>query len=88
MKVKTLRKYTLTLYVWRDFELSQMTWMRRPMWNFCRSGSLKKLPDGKDSKMFSSLAEANEYVAKFGFKIAGLVPSEALYKKYHEASLP
>lgn len=55
-----------------------MVWNGLNVWNFCRSGSNKKLPNGKENMMFYSLADANEAVADFGFKIEGLVTSEKL----------
>jgi hypothetical protein len=86
MKTKTLRKYADGIYLWRDYTLSRLQWNGIFQWNFCRSGSNKKLPCGKESIMFSSLEEANEHVADYGFQIAGLVPSEKLTIHEHDCA--
>lgn len=69
-RMKTLRKYTPTLYVWRNLSLSQMQWAGMLQWNLTWGGSDRRLPCGKESRMFPSIDQARKYLEPYGYTVA------------------
>lgn len=62
---RRLRKFTDTLWVWRDYELTQTSFLGSPIYIIARNGSAKTLPNGLESFQCDHIWQMKEFLSKY-----------------------